>query len=51
MSFGKRTKTEHAGAKNGGGYWGPREFAKWVSRKIRRRRDKEAVKREREDRP
>ena len=27
----KNKKTEHAGAKNGGGYWGPREEAKSLS--------------------
>ena len=29
-------KTEHAGAKNGGGYWGKRHEAKMLSNKIRR---------------
>jgi hypothetical protein len=29
-------KTEHAGAKNGGGYWGKRHEAKKLSNKIRR---------------
>ena len=29
-------KTEHAGAKNGGGYWGKRHEAKMLSKKIRR---------------
>lgn len=29
-------KTEHAGAKNGGGYWGTREEAKALSKKLRR---------------
>ncbi len=32
----KIRKTEHAGAKNGGGYWGSRHEAKTVSKKIRR---------------
>lgn len=40
MGNGKKLKTEHAGAKNGGGYWGPRYFAKEVSRKKRRATDK-----------
>jgi hypothetical protein len=31
-----RLKTEHAGAKNGGGYWGLRVNAKKRSRKSRR---------------
>ena len=30
------TKTEHNGAKNGGGFWGTRAEAKKVSRKARR---------------
>jgi hypothetical protein len=29
-------KTEHAGAKNGGGFWGTRADAKQVSNKLRR---------------
>lgn len=32
----KATKTEHSGAKNGGGYWGPRAEAKQTSKKRRR---------------
>lgn len=43
MSLGRRLRTEHAGAKNGGGFWGPREDAKRVSRRVRRRRDRKAV--------
>lgn len=39
--MGKKTKTEHAGAKNGGGFWGKREEAKQVSRERRRQLDKE----------
>ncbi len=35
MALG-RIKTEHAGAKNGGGYWGKRVDAKRISRKRRR---------------
>lgn len=35
MSY-RMTKTEHAGAKNGGGFWGYREEAKSLSRKARR---------------
>jgi hypothetical protein len=38
MSYSKKIKTEHSGAKNGGGYWGPRAEAKKVSKKLRRRR-------------
>lgn len=40
MSFGNKTNTEHAGAKNGGGYWGKRQEAKRYSKKIRRNKDK-----------
>lgn len=40
MSTSQRIKTEHAGAKNGGGYWGPRAWAKYISRKKRRREDR-----------
>lgn len=29
-------KTEHVGAKNGGGYWGKRHEAKTLSKRIRR---------------
>jgi hypothetical protein len=36
MANGRRLKTEHNGAKNGGGYWGCREDAKKRSRKKRR---------------
>lgn len=39
----KRIKTGHAGAKNGGGYWGKRVDAKERSRKLRRGDDKEAI--------
>lgn len=39
----KRIKTEHAGAKNGGGYWGLRVDAKERSRKLRRSHDKDTV--------
>jgi hypothetical protein len=36
-------KTEHDGAKNGGGYWGARAVAKRVSKKLRRRASKIAA--------
>lgn len=36
----KFIKTEHAGAKNGGGYWGTRTRAKKISQKVRRHMDK-----------
>ncbi len=39
MAQQKRLKTEHAGAKNGGGYWGTRAEAKRKSNKVRRRED------------
>lgn len=35
-----KTKTEHTGAKNGGGYWGERAEAKRVCSKHRRNNDK-----------
>jgi len=40
----KKTKTEHSGAKNGGGFWGSREEAKTISKSLRRSNDKEEVK-------
>lgn len=43
MGLGRKAKTEHAGAKNGGGYWGPREDVKRVSNKLRRRASKNAA--------
>ena len=39
----KVTKTEHNGAKNGGGAWCTREEAKTLSRKTRRNNDRKAV--------
>lgn len=42
--MGKRNrKTEHAGAKNGGGYYGKRVDAKRISDKLRRRADRETA--------
>lgn len=41
MSMNNSTKTEHAGAKNRGGFGGTRERAKRISKVIRRRRDKQ----------
>ena len=38
----KVTKTEHNGAKNGGGAWCTREEAKTLSRKTRRVNDRKA---------
>lgn len=40
MALGGKMKTEHAGAKNGGGFWGKREDAKQYSKKKRRLLDK-----------
>ena len=42
-------KTEHAGAKNGGGYYGHREEAKTNSKVKRRANDKHAVRAELRD--
>lgn len=39
----RHIKTEHAGAKNGGGYWGRRLDAKRISRKARRMNDKKII--------
>jgi hypothetical protein len=36
MGYPKGTKTEHAGAKNGGGMWAKRADAKKISRRLRR---------------
>jgi predicted nucleotidyltransferase len=36
-------KTEHNGAKNGGGYWGLRVAAKAVSRRLRRRKARKDI--------
>ena len=44
MSYQYKVKTEHAGPKNGGGYWGLRVEAKKISRKLRRRRNRSAIK-------
>ena len=38
-----KAKTEHAGAKNGGGHWGTREEAKSVSKKLRRHDSKKMI--------
>jgi hypothetical protein len=39
----KHIKTEHVGAKNGGGHFGKREEAKRLSRKRRRECNKEVI--------
>ena len=36
MGYPRGTKTEHTGAKNGGGFWGKRKEAKQVSKRLRR---------------
>lgn len=36
-------KTEHNGAKNGGGFWGKRAEAKYVCRRARRRNAKREI--------
>lgn len=43
MSTRRRVETEHAGAKNGGGFYGPRADAKRISNTLRRRADREAA--------
>lgn len=43
MSMSTTTRTEHAGAKNGGGYWGRRAEAKAVCDKLRRANDRHAI--------
>jgi hypothetical protein len=42
----KNKKTEHVGAKNGGGHWGTREEAKTLSKKARRMSEKAIIKNE-----
>jgi hypothetical protein len=39
-------KTEHAGAKNSGGFWGTREEAKTLSKKLRRTSGKKTIQEE-----
>lgn len=39
----RKTKTEHSGAKNGGGFWGKRTEAKKVSKKLRRTNTKKII--------
>lgn len=39
-------KTEHAGAKNGGGFWGKRADAKAVTRRLRRRNSAKLIRSE-----
>ncbi len=44
--MGRIRKTEHAGAKNGGGIWGTREEAKTLSKKLRRATGKKTIQKE-----
>ena len=47
MAWGTRTmKTEHAGAKNGGGFWGTRAEAKQSSKRRRRISAKAEIRKE-----
>ena len=39
----RKIKTEHNGAKNGGGFWGKRAEAKRISNKIRRADEKKIL--------
>jgi hypothetical protein len=39
----RKIKTEHSGAKNGGGYWGKRAEAKQISKKQRQADTKKLV--------
>lgn len=41
--FTMATKTEHAGAKNSGGYWGKRAQAKQRCKQLRRKEDRKSV--------
>lgn len=43
------TRTEHAGAKNGGGYWGKRAEAKRRCRRLRRKEDRNKLLEQLED--
>lgn len=43
MSTRAKIKTEHVGAKNGGGYWGMRSEAKAVTKRLRRRLAKREI--------
>lgn len=45
----KEKKTEHAGAKNGGGFWGKREEAKASSKSARRIGSKRIIRKELEE--
>ncbi|MGB0454005.1 MAG: hypothetical protein ACPGJV_09860 [Bacteriovoracaceae bacterium] len=43
MGHQRKMKTEHTGAKNGGGFWGTREEAKKSSKKLRRENAKSLI--------
>ncbi len=42
----KKIKSEHSGAKNGGGHWGTRDDAKVLSKKVRRESNKNMIRKE-----
>jgi hypothetical protein len=44
----KSRKTEHSGAKNGGGHWGTRDEAKSLSKKARRANSAEIIENEKQ---
>jgi hypothetical protein len=46
---GKMKKTEHNGAKNGGGFWGRRAEAKRLSKRARRSNGKAECRKAREE--
>lgn len=46
-----RVKSEHNGAKNGGGFWGTRQEAKQTSNRIRRQADVREAKHAETDKP
>jgi hypothetical protein len=43
MSSQNKTKTEHSGAKNGGGHWGKRSEAKAITKKLHRSNNKRLI--------
>lgn len=47
----QRIKSEHAGAKNGGGFWGSRKEAKQISKRVRRQNDVREAKHAEADKP
>ncbi|MDD5702704.1 MAG: hypothetical protein PHU23_11720 [Dehalococcoidales bacterium] len=49
MAFDSKMKPDHAGAKNGGGYYGYRSEAKENSKVARRKQAKKEIKRQLEE--